>query len=218
MAISHDTTSAISVSGSGTSSNTFSHTVNADTSEIIFVEAIAVGNNINSATYNGTSLTQLTTVQQGTDNVLHVFYGVDVATGANNVVVSKPTNGIIVAAAVSYKSNSATLAVGTPSTGTDGVNNATHSSSISISNSGWAIGFIREDTGRSFTAGASTTTRITNVGNGVHSIDSGGATSGTHNFAGTYSGNCKEGFITVELYETAAATTVHRFLTMGVGI
>lgn len=197
MAITFDTNTAIQVVNN--ISVTYPITITDSVSEVIFIESIAVGDDVTTATCGGVSCPLLTTIQQGTDSVLFVHYLVNPPTGTSNVVVTQSVSGFIVSAAKVYKSDTNLISVGTPQTGTDGSANTSHSSSVTITKGGWAVGFMREDTGFSFTAGSATTTRITNTGNGLHSIDSNGHTSGTHTFAGTYGGSCKESFITVEI-------------------
>lgn len=130
-AVTYDTVSSASTSTSGASSLTWSHTVTSAGSNRLLVVGVASDDNtprtVSSVTYNGVNLTQ---VPGGTaDNLARVdmWYLVNPATGANDVVVTLSGSTEFSAGATSWTGVDQTTPLGTASA------TAGHSSSVSLS-------------------------------------------------------------------------------------
>lgn len=166
MAIAYDNSSKGTIATSST--NTFSHTC-AGTNRYLFV---GTSNNSNSVTYNGTSMTSLGTYYENSFGTGITIWGLaNPTTGAHNISV---TNSSVTTAdevmAVSYSGVDPT-----PMEASAGIPQAYSSTGFTgtlttITANAWLGMFAKGDnSGQTFTAGASTTLRqVTSSGGGNH--------------------------------------------------
>lgn len=189
MAIAVDAVSS-STNTSGTSQTT-SHTCTGS-DLILFVGAWTRGTNAPTATYNGVSMTQISSRVgpiSGDGDYVSLFYLIAPATGTNNIVVSLSASNLIATIGVSYtgaKQSSqpdASNTYGPTSATTDNVSVTT------VADNAWGIMVGRTNGTGSIAAGTGTTLRR-NAGAGLFQMfDSGGAKTpaGTLTLQGTHS-------------------------------
>ncbi len=194
MAIAIDTTTD-GGSSNPVASLTFSHTCNGnDRLLTVAVEGDLSTNNITGVTYNGVSMTQVGTGQNGnsgTTRYTYFFWLIAPATGANSVVVSSSPNGFIVAVSASYTGVKQT---GQPDASNTGVY-ATPSPALtltSVLDNTWVIiSSFGRTTGA---AGTGSTLRVQNGTSGGGIYDSGASVSaGAQSLTVTYSGGVDAG-------------------------
>lgn len=206
-AIAYDNKSTVQVVSATT--QTYSFTTSGS-DRALFGLGICVGDDMTGLTYAGVSAAAMADVKNGTDNRLYTYRLANPAVGTNNAVWSQTTTGFFVTAVQSYTGVDQTTPVGTPVTGTDASADTGFSASITttVANS-WIVAFIRDNTGSStFTAGAGTVTRVDNVGNGLHSCDSGAAVSvGSNTLTATYNISVQEAWVIVEIFAVAVASS-----------
>lgn len=162
MAIAYDT----STNGNYTSgtSHTFSHTCTGS-DRILFVEAVINTSSdlITGVTYNGVSLTRITTVSPNANRRLYYYYLVAPATGANNVVISASSSTAIGGNAVSYTGVAQTgTIIDVSTTQTASTSSVTTNLTTTIDNC-WTILGTTEDTTTAFTASTGSTLRTSNT-------------------------------------------------------
>jgi hypothetical protein len=152
------------VSNSSTASGsslTWSHTVGV-ASNMALVVAVAVGSSdtVSGVTYAGSSMTQLSSKNQGTET-LYLFYKVAPATGANNVVATFSGTAAGIGLGVSYSNVNQTTPFGTAtsSSGTSG----SSSNTVTSTTTSQLIVDINFANGSSSTAGASQTVETSNT-------------------------------------------------------
>lgn len=109
------------------SSLTWSHTVGG-ASNMILVVAVAVGGSgtCSGVTYNSVSMTQLTSVNQGTETT-YIFYKLTPSTGANNIVATFSGTVSGIGLGVSYSNVAQTSTFGTPATNSGTSGNSSNS-------------------------------------------------------------------------------------------
>lgn len=206
-AIGYDNKSNVQVV-SGTT-QTYSFTTSGS-DRALFGLGICVGDDLTGLTYAGVSTTAMADVKNGTDLRLFTYKLANPATGANNAVWSQTTSGTFVTAVQSYTGVDQTTPAGTPVTATDASADTNFTGTITTTTAdSWIAAFIREDTGSAtFTAGANTVVRVDNVGNGLHSCDSGAAVAvGSNTLTATYNFSCQEAWVIVEIFAKATAST-----------
>jgi hypothetical protein len=206
-AVAYDNKSTVQIV-SGTT-QTYSFTTSGS-DRLIMGLGLCVGDDMTGLTYAGVTVPALADVKNGTDNRLYTYSLAGPASGANNAVWSQTTTGFFVTAVQSYSGVDQTTPTGTAATNTDASADTGFSASITTTASGsWIAAFIRDNTGSStFTAGAATTVRVDNVGNGLHSCDSGASVSiGSNTLAATYNTSVQEAWVIVEIFVAGAAAT-----------
>lgn len=206
-AIAYDNKSTVQIVSGST--QTYSFTTSGS-DRCLFGLGISVGDDITGLTYNAVSTTSLANIKNGSDNRLYTFYLANPASGANNAVWSQTVSGFFVTAVQSYTGVDQSTPVGTPVTGTKSTASSTFSASITTTTAdSWIVAFIRENQGSTtFTAGANTVVRVDNVGNGLHSCDSGATVSvGVNTLTATYNLNVEEAWVIVELLVVAVPSS-----------
>lgn len=206
-------------------SQTTAFDVGSGTDRFLYVWVLgdaAATTGISGITYAGVSMTKLATHRVGTDRSFDVYYLVNPTSGSNNVVISRGVSGVIVSGFVAYNGVHQTTPIPSNTTFTDTTADTTVAENFTTTiNNSWAIIGMRDDTGRTITPGSGYTSRVTNVGSGVHLGDSGAAISpaGVHTFNATFNLNCSHGAIMFELAESASAPAASNqyFTMMGVG-
>lgn len=161
MALAYDS-SATSNTGSA-SSLTYSHTCSG-VDRILLVQVWCGSNRtISSITYNGVSMTELSTLTGGSIGAgerTAVYYLIAPATGANNVVVTLSGATSIASNSASYTGVDQTNPIDASRTETDLDTGTSYAESItSNANNCWAVWGTREYAGRTITAGANTAVR-----------------------------------------------------------
>lgn len=161
MAIQFDSSTAPAYSGAATTV-TFSHTCSG-TDRILFVHG--TGNqsptSTLSATYNGVSMTEVNRSLDsvGTGVPTYLWYMINPPTGANNVVVTSSSNGVV-GSAVSYTGVNQTTPI--PESNATPLNTSTTSMTKSLTttvNNSWLVMTFRTGSGSTLTAGAGTSVR-----------------------------------------------------------
>lgn len=157
MGIAFDAKTNTSVTGTA-SPLTFSHTCTG-TDRILFVcAAVNTGTTVSSMTYAGSSMTLVGSVTDSAGPVTYLYYIVNPASGANNVVVTASAT-IYTTTAVSYTgaAQSGQLdASGTTAGST--TTSYTSTATVNTSNS-WMVACSRTGSGFTLTAGANTVVR-----------------------------------------------------------
>ena len=157
MAIAFDSKTA--ASGTASSSHTFSHTCTGS-DLILFVTATSANGGVTGVTYNSVPMTQINSTV--TDTVVlttSLWYLINPATGANNVVISTSSATGTTGSSASYTGVSQT---GQPDASTTVASSTTtsYSSSVtSVADNCWTIATSRTGNGFALTAGANTTVR-----------------------------------------------------------
>lgn len=212
MAIAHAASSGVNVNNPVTSQTT-AFNVGAGTDRFLYVWVLgdaAATSGISGVTYAGVSMTKLATHRVGADRSFDVYYLVNPTSGSNNVVITRGVSGLIVSGFVAYTGVNQTTPIPSNTTFTDTTADTTIAENFTTTlNNSWAIIGMRDDTGRTITPGSGYTSRVTNVGNGIHLGDSGAAITpaGVHTFNATFNANCSHGAILFELAPSAAAPT-----------
>ena len=212
MAIEFDNATNGGLTNPGTSL-TFSYTVGTGSDRILFV-GVESNVAISGVTYAGTAMTLIDSSQNGTDLTAYLFYLIAPSTGANNVVISAGSSGVIGGHASSYKGAKQS---GVPdSTAKNTVNNnATYSiSTTTVADNSWVVGYARESAGRLMTASAGTTMRAeVDDGHGKHMFDSGGAVTpaGVKTLGGTIANAANWAGVVASFAPAVAASTNSNF-------
>lgn len=163
MAIAFDVATSGGIVNPGTSL-TFSHTcTGSDRILLVFAFGATSGDVITGATYAGTSMTAVSTAFQLTgDRMVHCWYLINPASGANNVVISASSSQTIAGCSTSYTGAKQT---GQPDASNTGQNPSATSLSLSvttIADNCWTVLLTRTD-GTNNTAGTNTTERLDNA-------------------------------------------------------
>ncbi len=180
MAISFDAATDGGLASAATSL-TYAHTVGTGSNRILFVGTWGDTTDvITGATYAGVNMTLIGKVQCPADRWAYLFYLVNPASGANNVVVSASTSIVIASQCASYAGVKQSGQPDASSTNTAAAVASYSQSVTTVAANCWAILFIRESAGRTTTAGANTVIREDST-NGAHLYDTGSplATPGT---------------------------------------
>lgn len=116
---------------------TFSHTCSG-LNKILFVSSSASGSNsVTGVTYNSVAMTQIATVSVGTVNS-YLFYLINPASGANNIVVSA-TGGTIFAAGSSYNGANQSGVPDSSATNSSSTSTSVSQSTTTVSNNCWVV-------------------------------------------------------------------------------
>lgn len=148
---------------SGTS-RTFSHTCTGS-DRILFVQAIINTSSdlVTGVTYNGVSMTQVTTTSPNANRRIYLYYLVGPNTGANNVVITTSASTAIGGNAASYTgvAQSGTI-IDVSTTATDTSSPIDTTLTTTVDNC-WAILLTTTDTTTAFTASTNSTFRRANT-------------------------------------------------------
>jgi len=216
MAIAFDATSTGSANAS---SVTVAHTVTGS-NPFLFVVIRDLDNLLTGVTYASVAMTQIGTTQGAGGNNVSLWYLVNPATGTNNIVATKSAGvSNIRASGTSYTG----VSQGAPEASTTGAGGAgtTFSQSVTtITDNAWVVWGLGENTGSPPTAGANTTSRITD-GAATAIFDAGGAVtpagSKTLNASTAVSADAWGGTI-VSIAPAAATVALPFRALLGVGI
>lgn len=188
-AIAHDT-DVLGSNGGGTTSASWSHTVTGSNTLLVTASNgnISATQDITSYTYNSVGLTIAGTgIQKPSTNFMTMWGLINPTTGANTVVVTFPSGqNFSSQASFSYtgvKQSGFPDSYNITSTGGSGTTDT--GSTTTVADNSWLVGFFSDTTGRTDTAGANTTQRITRNGEGYFIGD----TNAAQTPAGTYSLN-----------------------------
>ncbi len=118
-----------------------------------------VGNHLDSITYNGVAMTLAVSKKDATGLTASLYYLVNPATGANNVVITTDGSRGQCATAISYTGVAQTSPINVTGTGTD-VNDTSYNQALtSTVDNCWAIYNNRAGSGLTLTASAGSTVR-----------------------------------------------------------
>lgn len=141
---------------------TFEHTVGSGINRILLVGITtnATTDKVTAVTYGGVAMTRLEFVQADTTNFYgYIYYQLNPASGADDVVVTLADSQTCFCQSVSY-SNVNQIAPPTKNKGTDAAGNFT-ASLTTVVNNAWIATFCRSNNGTSgITAGTNTTLRV----------------------------------------------------------
>jgi hypothetical protein len=199
-----DSSAGVNTDNSVTSQTT-SYTVGPGSNRFLYVMVVgdvAATTGVTSVTYNAENLTKLATNRVGTDRSFDVWYMVAPATGANDVVITRGTSGLIASVFVSYDGVDQDTPTPTTATPTDATSDTTLAESITTTvDNSFAVMAGRDATGRTLTGGTGLTMRVDASSAGMHLGDSATHISpaASHTFNGTYSATCIEAQILFEL-------------------
>jgi hypothetical protein len=167
--IAFDTSAQFAQDSSPGGTATFSYTVGAGTNRILFVgTTIATGNTVSGVTYNGVAMTQLNTqaISGATFSNTYLFYLVNPASGAHNIVVTGTGTTFMYSAAESFSGVDQNTPIDANTTTTTTGTSITASVTTTKDND-WLVGWqmVGTSAGSALSAGANTTIRQTNGSN-----------------------------------------------------
>lgn len=188
---------------------TYSFTVGTGDDRLLIVHVWhSVMGDISGVTYNSVSMTKLAEqADGGGSNYLDVWYLVAPATGANDVVVSKDTSGVMVSTCASYSGVDQTTPIPTSASDNSTATTAFSADITTTETNSWVYCSLRDNVGANLTEDAPEVERVANEGNGYgqHVLDSNGTVSvGAYNVSGTLSSAATHGWIIAELAEHVA--------------
>jgi len=205
---------------------TFSHTCSGSDRILlvgITTYAGAGGDNVSTVTYNGVAMTRINTEQAGTSTPRgYLYYLINPSTGANDISISCPASGTILAVSSSYTGakqsgqpdaeNSNSLTTGTSQT----------ESVTTIDDNCWLVGWLITNNGSNPTAGAGTSIVFNETASGQTNntfIDSNGAKTpaGSHSLNITWTGSTRNALMIASIAPSVAAAAPRRLLLLGVG-
>lgn len=189
MAIAFDNAASGSASIAA-SSLTYSLTVGAGSNRILFVSAIVNINadTISSITYAGVAMTPTANTPLVANQSLYLYYLVNPASGANNVVVTLSIGvSSIFSCASSYTGASQTGVPDSVGSAHATVTSGTVSTTVVAANS-WMVGALRNDSNGNGTASTGTTQRTFVTGQTTLDDSGGALTSGSQSLNETWGG------------------------------
>lgn len=185
MAIAFDAQSASAYSGPSSTTVTWSHTCTGS-DRLLVVGVYTTNDNLTGVTYNGVSCTFIGKIN-GTTDYIHLYYLLNPASGANNVVATASSALLGYGQATSY--------TGVQQSGQPDASNSSRSASTTsfstsvttIADNCWLVGIIYG--GGTIVAGSGTTFRSQSVANVLGMMDSNSAKTpaGSHSLAATQS-------------------------------
>lgn len=207
MAIARDATSGVVV-GSATGSLTTAHTISgSDRALIVHCLSNNGSNPITGVTYNGTSMTKLSTFTRTGESFAVDQYGIAAPdTGTNNVVITASGTATCVETGISYTGVDQTTPF--PTTSTAIGNSATISDSLTVSASNsWIFAGTRTGGAQPSATGTNYTRQVSNASNGVHAGDSNaGLSTGSQTVSVSVTSG-SWGIAIIEIAEAGAATS-----------
>jgi len=206
-------------SGSGTSL-TYSHTCTG--SNLILIvgfqtyKAAGLGNVITGVTYNGVAMTQIGIVtRNATDEFQYMYYLVSPATGAHNIVISASSSlDLIAASSASYtgsrQSGQPDSYVTSAVTSAGSVTTTTNT----IADNCWLVGFYVSDMGGGWTPGANTTARDATGNCQLFDSNAAKTPAGSYSLTATHSASMVSGQMVSISPFVASANNGNMFLAM----
>lgn len=158
MAIAVDSITTMTGNNSVTS-KTFSHTCSGSDRILFVTSARATARTITGITYNGVSMTQISTKATSYGTTVELWYLIAPSTGTNNVVISLDSSGNLTGGAISFTGAKQSGQPDAQSTGGDPTNTVTtYSPSVtSVADNSFAVCALVCASGSSLTAGSNTT-------------------------------------------------------------
>ena len=199
----------------GSTTLTFSHTCSG-TDRILFVAANTRdddGAAISSVTYGGVAMTFINVSVLGISNYrLSLYYLIAPSTGANNVVITKPSStGDIMASAASYTGVKQTSQPDASTTAT-GSGSPVTTNLTTIADNSWAV-LAASNIDSDFVSGTNATLRSTTIKSTAVIADTNGpkTPAGSLSMTLTYSGTRQQGTVMASFAPAVAASTNSKF-------
>lgn len=173
MAIAYDNSTASAYSGASSTTVTWSHTCSG-TDRVLVVGVYTTNDNLSTVTYNGVSCTFIGKIA-GTTDYIHLYYLINPASGANNVVATATSALLGYGQATSITGAKQS---GQPDASATGANASTTNFTTSVTtvaDNSWLVGIVYG--GGTIVAGTGTTFRAQSVANVLGMMDSNGAKS-----------------------------------------
>lgn len=210
MAIAFDNLAENNGAGGGT--QTYALTVGSGTNRILFVGATANFAGAQSTdpftgiTYAGAAMTLIVSAQRSSDGWATLWYLVNPASGANNVVVSVSPNAAgFYSAAASYTGANQTGQPDGQASGTGSASTRTNTITSTADNC-WHVGYCCEEAGSTQSAGTGTTLRSTGNAQGSFFDNNAAITpAGSNSIVSSWSGSAPSAMVGATFKPVAAA-------------